>query len=93
MIRSFADKRTTAIFMEQPARSVSDALARAAKRKLNLLHAAARVDDLASPPGSRLEKLKGNRAGQWSIRVNDQWRICFGWDGTDAVDVELADYH
>ena len=93
MIRSFADKRTAAIFLERPARGVSDALARTVKRKLDLVHAAGRVEDLASPPGNRLEKLKGDRAGQWSIRVNDQWRICFAWDGTDAVDVEFVDYH
>ena len=93
MIRSFADKRTAAIFLEQPARGVSDALSRKVKRKLDLVHAAGRVEDLASPPGNRLEKLKGDRAGQWSIRVNDQWRICFAWDGTDAVDVEFVDYH
>jgi proteic killer suppression protein len=93
VIRSFANKRTTAIFVEQPARGISDALARAAKRKLDLIHAAGRVEDLTSPPGNRLEKLKGDRAGQWSIRVNDQWRICFGWVGADAVEVELVDYH
>ena len=93
MIRSFADKRTAAIFMEQPARGIGESLARAAKRKLDLLHAASRVEDLSSPPGNRLEKLRGDRAGQWSIRVNDQWRICFGWDGIDAVEVALVDYH
>lgn len=93
MIRSFADKRTSAIFLEQPARGISDALARAAKRKLDLIHAAGGVEDLARPPGNRLEKLKGDRAGRWSVRVNDQWRICFGWDGVDAVEVELVDYH
>lgn len=93
MIRSFADKRTVAIFREERTRGVSDSVARAAKRKLDLLHAAARLEDLARPPGNRLEKLKGDRAGQWSIRVNEQWRICFRWDGRDAHDVEFADYH
>ena len=93
MIRGFADKRTAAIFMERPARGIGDSVARAAKRKLDLLHAASRVEDLSSPPGNRLEKLRGDRAGQWSIRVNDQWRICFGWDGIDAVEVALVDYH
>lgn len=64
-----------------------------AKRKLDLLHTAPRIEDLSRPPGNWLEKLKGDRAGQWSIRVNDQWRICFAWDGRDALDVELVDYH
>ena len=93
MIRSFADKRTIAIFREVRARGVSDGVARSAKRKLDLLHAAARIEDLLSPPGNRLEKLKGDRAGQWSIRVNEQWRICFRWDGHEAHDVEFIDYH
>lgn len=93
MIRSFADKRTVAVFREERIRGVSDAVARVAKRKLDLLHAAARLEDLSKPPGNRLEKLKGDRAGQWSIRVNEQWRICFRWDGRDAHDVEFADYH
>jgi toxin HigB-1 len=93
VIRSFADKRTAAVFREQPAKGVGNAVARSAKRKLDLLHAAVRVEDLLSHPGNRLEKLRGDRAGQWSIRVNDQWRICFRWDGRNAQDVVLADYH
>lgn len=93
MIRSFADKRTAAVFREERVRGVADGVARAAKRKLDLLHAAVRIEDAASPPGNRLEKLKGDRSGQWSVRVNDQWRICFRWDGRDARDVELVDYH
>jgi proteic killer suppression protein len=66
---------------------------RVARRKLLMLHQARRVDDLRSPPGNRLEALKGNRAGQHSIRINDQWRVCFRWDGQDAHDVEIVDYH
>ena len=93
MIRSFADKRTVAIFREERTRGISDGVARSAKRKLDLLHAAVRLEDLSRPPGNRLEKLKGDRAGQWSIRVNEQWRICFLWDGRDAHDVEFVDYH
>lgn len=93
MIRNFADKRTVAIFRQDRVRGVSDVVARSAKRKLDLLHAAVRIEDLLSPPGNRLEKLKGDRAGQWSIRVNDQWRICFVWGGRDAHDVEFIDYH
>lgn len=93
MIRTFADKRTIAIFLEQPARGVADGVARAAKRKLDLLHAAHRIEDLLRPPGNRLEKLRGDRAGQWSIRVNDQWRICFIWTDGNAYDVGFVDYH
>ena len=66
---------------------------RTARRKLLQLHAAAQLLDLAGPPGNRLEALKGGRAGQHSIRVNDQWRICFRWHGEDAFDVEIVDYH
>jgi toxin HigB-1 len=93
VIKSFADKRTAAVFRELPTKGVGDAVARSAKRKLDLMHAAVHVDDLRSPPGNRLEKLHGDRAGQWSIRVNDQWRICFRWDGRHALDVALVDYH
>lgn len=62
-------------------------------RKLLVLDAAERLDDLRVPPGNRLEKLRGDRVGQHSIRVNDQWRICFRWEGSDAHDVEIVDYH
>ena len=62
-------------------------------RKLGLVDAAEKLEDLRSPPGNRLEKLKGSRAGQHSIRVNDQWRICFNWRGGNAYDVEIVDYH
>lgn len=93
MIKSFGDKRTVAVFREVPVKGVGDQIARPAKRKLDLLHAAVRVEELLTPPGNRLEKLRGDREGQWSIRVNDQWRLCFRWDGRDAHDVELVDYH
>lgn len=66
---------------------------RPALRKLKQLELARRIDDLRAPPGNRLEPLKGDRTGQWSIRVNDQFRICFRWTGTDAEDVEIIDYH
>lgn len=62
-------------------------------RKLRQLHAATRLETLRVPPGNRLEALTGNRAGQYSIRINDQWRICFRWEGSDAYDVEIVDYH
>ena len=64
-----------------------------AMRKLAMLNRAARLDDLRVPPNNRLEMLKGDRKGQWSIRINDQWRICFVWTGHDAEQVEIVDYH
>lgn len=69
------------------------AIERVARRKLLYLHAAKRLEELRVPPGNRLEALKGDRAGQHSIRINDQWRICFVWRGGEAHDVEISDYH
>ena len=69
------------------------AIERIARRKLLYLHQAKRLDDLRAPPGNRLEALKGNRKGQHSIRINDQWRICFRWETGDAFDVDIVDYH
>lgn len=92
MIKSFRCKETAAL----AARSASarwSAVASVALRKIRQLDAATTLDDLRSPPGNRLEPLKGDRSGQYSIRINDQWRICFRWDGTDAHDVEIVDYH
>lgn len=93
MIRSFADKATEGLFRngECPARWRS--FEAVALRKLDMVDAATRLDDLRSPPGNRLEALKGDRRGQYSIRVNQQWRICFVWkpDGPEAV--EIVDYH
>ena len=66
---------------------------RVALRKLDMLAAATAVETLRVPPGNRLEKLSGNREGQWSIRINDQWRVCFEWVGTNAANVEICDYH
>ena len=77
MIQSFADKRTAATFLGLRVRSLSTDLLRVARRKLAQLHQAGCIEDLAVPPGNRLEKLSGDRHGQWSIRINDQWRICF----------------
>ena len=68
-------------------------LSEVALRKLTYLHSARKTEDLRVPPGNRLEKLKGNRAGRWSIRINDQWRICFVFKGEDAYEVEIVDYH
>ncbi len=93
MIRSFSDKNAERIWAEQFVKGIDRRIQRAALRKLEALHAAAEVEDLRIPPGNRLELLKGDRAGQHSIRVNDQWRICFRWKDGGADDVELVDYH
>jgi proteic killer suppression protein len=93
MIRSFRDRRTENIFLRVRVKGVSDNVQRAALRKLVMLDAAASLDDLRVPPGNRLEKLKGNRKDQCSIRVNDQWRICFVWSSGDSYHVEMTDYH
>ncbi len=93
MIRSFRDKDTDRLFRREPVRKWGPDVQRAGLRKLRMIDAATRLDDLKSPPGNRLEKLAGNRAGQWSIRVNDQWRLCFQWKDSDALAVEMVDYH
>jgi toxin HigB-1 len=93
LIKSFHDKRTAAIFAGLPARGVTADIVKRVRMKLVLLDAAATLEFLRSPPGNRLEMLKGDRAGQYSIRVNDQWRICFSWQDADAHEVEFCDYH
>ena len=93
MIRSFKDKATRAIADGRSPKGFSGELLRAAQRKLFLIEHAVELKDLATPPGNRLEALKGKRAGQYSIRVNDQFRICFRWTDGNAEEVELADYH
>ena len=93
MIRSFRDKETERIFLRERVRKFSQAIQRAALRKLMLLDAADSPEDLRVPPGNRLEKLSGDRKGQYSIRVNDQWRVCFQWRDGDAIEVEVVDYH
>ncbi len=93
MIKSFADPHTERLFRRERVRRFPAEVLRATLRKLVLLDAAERLDDLRVPPGNRLEKLRGNRAGQHSIRVSDQWRICFRWKDGDAFDVEVVDYH
>ena len=91
MIKSFRCRDTEALADDQPVRRFN-AIERVARRKLVMLAAATRLDDLRVPPGNRLEALRGDRRGQHSIRINDQWRICFRWnDG--AEDVEIVDYH
>ena len=93
MIQGFACAETEKIFNGRMARRFPPDIQRTARRKLLQLHAAVTVRDMAVPPGNRLEALKGSRAGQHSVRVNDQWRICFRWQGSDAYDVEIVDYH
>ena len=92
MIKSFSCKDTLALFEGSNPRRFR-AIQTVAERKLTQLHAAATLDFLRAPPGNRLEALQGNRKGQWSIRVNDQWRICFKFKNCDVFDVEIADYH
>ena len=93
MIRSFACPETERLFNDESSRRLPTQIQRVARRKLLLLHQARRLEDLRAPPGNRLEALKGDRAGQHSIRINDQWRICFRWQGADAFDAEIVDYH
>ena len=93
MIRSFRDRDAERLFDRQPIKKLGSAVQRIALRKLRMLDAAVSLDDLRVPPGNRLESLRGRRAGQYSIRVNDQWRICFRWRSGDAHDVEIVDYH
>lgn len=91
MIRSFANKLTADIW--RTGRTHGNPPANITRRKLALLDAATAVEDLRIPPGNRLEKLRGDRQGQYSIRINDQYRICFVWRAPDAHDVEIVDYH
>jgi len=93
MIRSFRDKRTAALFQGIVVKGTSVDLAERVRAKLLMLDAAVSVDDLRVPPGNRLEKLVGRRVGQHSIRVNDQWRLCFRWASAGPENVELVDYH
>ena len=93
MIKSFRDKETEKLFSRQFSRRFPPNLHRIAWRKLVMLDAAERLNDLRVPPGNRLEKLGGEREGQYSIRINDQWRISFCWSEGDAYDVEVVDYH
>ena len=93
MIRSFRDEETERVFRRERSRNLPPDLQRTALRKLVIIDAADSLMDLRSPPGNRLELLLGTRAGQYSIRVNDQWRICFRWANGDAEDVEITDYH
>jgi proteic killer suppression protein len=93
MIVGFKNATTSKIFQRERVKRFSKELQYAALRKLLLLDAADTLEDLLITPGNRLERLSGNRRGQHSIRINDQWRICFVWTGSDAKDVEITDYH
>ncbi len=93
MIKSFRDRDTERIFKRQRVKRYSLPIQKLAQRKLDLVDGADLIGDLRIPPENRLEKLAGNRVGQYSIRVNDQWRICFRWKSGQATDVEIVDYH
>ena len=94
MIKGFKDRRAQAIFEgRSPGKGFPADLVRTTRRKLIMLHQARKLPDLRAPPNNRLEALRGDRAGQHSIRINDQWRLCFVWIGSDAHEVEIVDYH
>ncbi|MGH9918384.1 MAG: type II toxin-antitoxin system RelE/ParE family toxin [Nitrososphaerales archaeon] len=93
MLRSFRNKETERVWRRNRTRKFSESVQRAALRKLLILDAADDLDDLRVPPGNRLEKLRGDRAGTHSIRLNEQWRICFRWTEAGPEDVEIVDYH
>ncbi len=92
MIRTFRDKEVESLFLDNVVPRFRN-IERVARRKLLYLNAAKRLEDLRVPPGNQLEALKGDRKGQHSIRVNDQWRICFTWHEGEAINVEIVDYH
>ena len=93
MIKSFRDKESEEIFNRQLSGKLPQNIQRVARKKLVILDAALELNDLRIPPGNRLEALKGDRKGQHSIRINDQWRVCFRWSDGDVYDVEITDYH
>jgi proteic killer suppression protein len=93
VIKSFRGKETEKIYLRERSRKLPGDIQQIALRKLRMLNNAKSVNDLRIPPANRLEKLTGNRAGQYSLRINDQWRICFIWRDSNAYDVEITDYH
>ena len=93
VLQSFRDKDTERVWLRQRSKRLDQTTQRAALRKLLILDAADEIGDLRVPPGNRLEKLKGDRANNYSIRINDQWRICFRWTIAGPEDVEIVDYH
>jgi toxin HigB-1 len=93
MIRSFADRETQQIWEGRVSRKLPTEMQTTARRKLRMLNNAEAIEDLKAPPGNRLEALKGSRKGQHSIRINNQWRLCFQWKDNHAYSVEIVDYH
>lgn len=93
MLKSFRDKETEKIYHREGSRKLPNDIQQTALRKLRMINNAQNINDLRIPPANRLEKLSGERVGQYSIRINEQWRICFAWRGGDAYDVEITDYH
>ena len=93
VIQSFADSNTENVWRRERVRRFGSDLQRMANRKLLIIDAAETLEDLRVPPGNRLEQLRGNRAGQYSIRINDQWRVCLTWTAAGPADVEITDYH
>ena len=93
MIKSFKDKETEKIYRQEVSKKIPRDIQQVAIRKLRMLNNAKNIFDLRVPPANRLEKLSGNRVGQYSIRINDQWRVCFTWKSGEAFEVEIADYH
>ena len=93
MIRTFKSKETEQLFKRYYVKKYPNSIQKIAFRKLRMINRAISINDLRIPPANHLEKLKGDRAGQYSIRINDQWRICFEWHNSDAFKVEIVDYH
>jgi toxin HigB-1 len=93
VIRTFKDAETQKIYQRERSRKLPSDIQQVALRKLRMINNAVNVNDLRVPPANRLEKMSGDREGQYSIRINDQWRICFDWKNGDAFNVEIADYH
>lgn len=93
MIETFRDAETEKVYHREFSKKIPTQIQQVALRKLRMLNNAYSVNDLRIPPANRLEKLIGDREGQYSIRINDQWRVCFSWRGSNAYDVEITDYH
>jgi toxin HigB-1 len=93
VIKTFKDAETEKVYQRERSRKLPPDIQQTALRKLRMINNSININDLRVPPANRLEKLSGNREGQYSIRINDQWRICFEWRGSDAFNVEITDYH